>query len=135
MGYGPDNNLELDYQQTLPLVVPALTRARLSFEFQAYWENALIAYRPGSTEKVFERGNYARSRDAWEYSNPSNTPVTLLLSSWHKHGPPDGGKPWEEGPGKVITRFGDGGFVAGFEDGADGDYNDGVAVVQFSRLT
>lgn len=131
MPFGPDNNLEMDFTRTYALVVPPQQRAIIDFSSQAAWENAVCIYQLGQADnKIAERGNYSRTLARWDSGvNTGLGNITFLISGWHKNSPPAGNKPWYQSPGKVVLQTALD-VVFGFEDGADGDYNDIVAFIK-----
>jgi hypothetical protein len=130
MAFGPDNNLPMNYNQTISIIVPPKHQAHMLFSTDAAWENAICIYLGDTQEKVSERGNYGRKLNDWSTPiNNTSHPIRYVISGWHKNTPPNGGQPWHQSPAKVALHTPDAKAI-GFEDGADADFNDIVALVK-----
>ncbi|MEE1946279.1 hypothetical protein VRU48_14235 [Pedobacter sp. KR3-3] len=126
MGYGPDNNLQIDWGRTIQLKVPRYAQVKLTFSAEAAWENAICIY-DSAYNKIFEKGNQAgRNLNPEVYGRNRVEERMIFITGWHKNGPADGGKPWYQSACRFSPNAGDnfGSGVIGFEDGGDGDYND-----------
>jgi hypothetical protein len=138
MPFGPDNNLQMDFQKAATIKVNPEQTIRLVFSFQSRFENAICLYDRNLTKRL-ERGNYDRSDDAWEWTNDSNQIVEFIVSGWHKKSTPDGSKPWNQSLFKVVS-ISNSGNIIGFEDGlftlggneSPSDYNDAAVVISLS---
>jgi hypothetical protein len=131
MAFGPDNNLPLDYTKTVSISVPPGHLAKMLFSGDAAWENAICIYlRDKPDEKIAEKGNYGRQLSDWNTpTNNTRSTVTYLITGWHKNTPPNGNQPWHQSAQKIVIQTPDM-KVIGFEDGADADYNDIMAVAR-----
>jgi hypothetical protein len=125
MAYGPDNTLPLNDHLAFRVTVPDRGLLRLSFAFDALWENAICVYREGGGDaKVTEKGNYGRESGDWAFLNSTGSPVTFLVTGWHKRSTPNPGQPWFQSLGKVTEATDKNPLRIGFEDNEDYDYND-----------
>jgi hypothetical protein len=126
MGYGPDNNLPIDWGKTVQLRVPRYAQVRFTFSSDAAWENAICIYDSGYN-KIIEKGNQAgRNLNPETIGRDRREERIVFVTGWHKNGPQNGGLPWVQSPCRFSPNQGDnfGSGVIGFEDSGDGDYND-----------
>ena len=103
--------------------LPPGRQIKFKFGFDAAWETAVCIYNGAS--KLVERGNYSRSRSAWQFKNTTHETVSLDVTSWHKQSGPNSGKPWMQSRYKK-TLWKHPLYAIGFEDdgGSSPDFND-----------
>jgi hypothetical protein len=130
--FGPDNNLPIDSANVIRITVPAKHRAKISFNSEAYFENAIVVYEGKDLRQVHEAGNYGRSLGEFTFDNPERA-THLLITGWHKNSPPAGDQPWVQSRAKRTAHTG-WMTAGGFEDFNDDDFDDIAFVVTLSKL-
>lgn len=131
MPFGPDNTLPLNANVAFAVTVPHRALLRLSFAFDAVWENAICIYREDRGDaKIVEKGNYGRDRGDWALINNEGRPITFVVTGWHKRSRPNANEPWFQSLGKVLRGTAQQPQLIGFEDNVDNDYNDSQCVVE-----
>ncbi|AWK89908.1 hypothetical protein [Azospirillum thermophilum] len=110
--------------------VPPGKFLRLSFQFNAAWENMIWICNANTRELLQNRGNYFRSRD--DFVTDIGRISAVGLVAYHKLISPEasdaGDYPWRQSPMAVIR---DDGVVAvvGFNDEGGPGFNQAVCVV------
>lgn len=130
--FGPDNNLAIDKAHIIRITVPAKHRVKLSFNSEAYFENAICVYEGKDLRKIHEAGNYGRSLGDWTFDNPDNA-THLLITGWHKTTPPAADQRWHQSRAKRTAHSG-WMTAGGFEDFNDDDFDDIAFVATLSKL-
>lgn len=121
--FGPDNDQPLDLGETVTVNVPGDGRAKFTFTADADNENAIVIYDGKTFDELHIVDNFDLPLADWTFENNSYHPRTLVVSGWHKDGPPDPELPWIQSEVQVETQTPH--FVAaGFEDDGDADFND-----------
>lgn len=126
MGYGPDNNLHIDWGKTIQLKIPRYAEVKLTFSSDAKWENAICIY-DTNYNKIIEKGNQAQRNLQPEIIGRNRQEERVIfITGWHKNSPANGNKSWIQSPCRFSPVSGDnfGSGKIGFEDSGDGDYND-----------
>ena len=104
--------------------VPGQHAIRLSFTFNAAWENMIWICNGNTRERLDTRGNYFRSRE--DFVTDIGRMELIGLVAYHKTVSPDAGDagdhPWIQSPMKILF---DNGVdaTAGWTDGGDPDPN------------
>ncbi|MFM2002261.1 MAG: hypothetical protein RI963_1687 [Planctomycetota bacterium] len=123
--WGPGRNLVLNRIWAKVIKVPANKVARVTFSFNAWYENAIIIYDEETNQLLAERGNGAyRHAQDWA-SDISPNVKGYIVTGWHKNGPANHRLPWIQSPNRIFIDTSH--YVQiGFEDAGQDDYDDGL---------
>jgi len=112
--------------------IPQGTFLRLSFQFNALWENMIWICNANTHEKLADRGNYSRSRD--QFVTDENTQFSpnfaIGLVAYHKLVSPDvgAGYPWRQSPMAILQDDGKT-TVIGFNDEGGPGFNQAICAI------
>lgn len=123
--WGPGRNLVLNQIWAKVVKVPANKVARVTFSFNAWYENAILIYDEETNQLLAERGNgpYRHAQD-WA-SDISPNVKGYIVTGWHKNGPANHRLPWIQSPNRVFIDSSH--YVQiGFEDAEQDDFDDGL---------
>jgi hypothetical protein len=96
--YGPDGNLEINWQWSRLVRIKPKERVVYRFSFNAWFENVIIVYSIEHLDRLAERGNYSRTTDDFEFINHEMNSIEHIITGWHKPSPPRAKSGWLHSP-------------------------------------
>ncbi|MDE2387834.1 MAG: hypothetical protein KGN35_01925, partial [Betaproteobacteria bacterium] len=121
--------------------VPQGHAVRLTFNFNAAWENMVFVCDALTGQRILVKGNYSRDRGDWVSPIDHTKSLTYYVVAFHKTVSPDAGDagshPWIQSPMKrgerVIVEGAGGAYVDsyGFNDGGGNNWDNSLVTAYF----